>query len=470
MLLFSGGNAIAQIAALARYVLLARLLGPEQLGLAATLILTAQFFEAVTEGGLDRFLVQARAGNLGSVNRTVHTMLAVRGVTIALGIAASSAFVANHYHNDVLRRALLLLALSPAIGGFVHFDFRRVQRRFRFGPEGVVISTSETAALLTTIVVALLTRSFIAVAAGLIVRSAVIVAVSHILARRRYAFGISRLHAPEIVKFGFPLMINGLLLFLGGQGDRLFIGNMIGLSDLGRYSAIILLIYYPATLVGRFLQSVNVPAIAAARDNMVNRKRLYDGVAGTFTVMSIFMMAGFAVVAPMVVPRLFGTRFNQPALLIALIGALQALRFLRLWPATVAMATGHSKFVMWSSITRLIAFPAAFLVTRQVPGLAPIVIIFGVAELLAVLVSLLQLHRAGLGGGRRDWLRLALLSIAMIAILAIADAQSAASKSLGVLAALSSIAAIVFQERAIVFRSIKSASARIGHRRKLLEY
>lgn len=464
MLLFSGGNAIAQIAALARYVLLARLLGPEQLGLAATLILTSQFFEAVTDGGLDRFLVQARAGNLGSVNRMVHTMLAMRGLAIALSIAVTSAFFARHYHNESLRGALLLLALSPAIAGFVNFDFRRVQRRLRFGPEGLVTSLSESAALVTTVVVAVVTRSFIAVSAGLVVRSAVIVTVSHLLARRRYRLGVSRLHAPDIFKFGFPLMINGLLLFLGGQGDRLFIGNMIGLSDLGRYSAIILLIYYPATLVGRFLQSVSVPAIAAARDNPTARKKIYEGVAGTFTLTSIFMMCGFALIAPLLVPHLYGSRFVQPALLVALIGTLQACRFTRLWPATVAVAAGRSKFVMWSSVTRLIAFPAAFLIVRYQSGLVAIVVVFAAAELLAVLVSLVQLNRIGLGGGRRDWFRLTLLTIAMVSIAMVASDLSATAMIVGTIVTISCMVALAWLERLILSKAIDFARYRFGPR------
>ena len=62
----------AQACALLRYILLARLLGPEQLGLAVALILTAQFFESVTDSGGDRFLVQDAQGDDPAVQRLVH--------------------------------------------------------------------------------------------------------------------------------------------------------------------------------------------------------------------------------------------------------------------------------------------------------------------------------------------------------------------------------------------------------------
>ena len=75
MMAFTIGNAVSQGSALLRYMLLARLLGPTQLGLAATLILTSQFFEQITDAGLDRYLIQSREGNRGSVGRAIHLAL-----------------------------------------------------------------------------------------------------------------------------------------------------------------------------------------------------------------------------------------------------------------------------------------------------------------------------------------------------------------------------------------------------------
>src|SRR3546814_9352070 len=83
-LLVSSG--FAQICALARYTILARLLGPEQLGLAAILILTAQFFDSVTDSGSDRFLVQDRAGSAPALLRLTHLVSLGRGLLIAVGL------------------------------------------------------------------------------------------------------------------------------------------------------------------------------------------------------------------------------------------------------------------------------------------------------------------------------------------------------------------------------------------------
>ena len=80
---FLAASGVAQICALARYTVLARLLGPEQLGLAAILILTAQFFESVTDSGSDRFLVQDRGGDDPALLRLTHLVSLGRGLVIA---------------------------------------------------------------------------------------------------------------------------------------------------------------------------------------------------------------------------------------------------------------------------------------------------------------------------------------------------------------------------------------------------
>lgn len=407
---FALGSTTAQVAALLRYALLARVLGPEQLGLAAILILASQFFEQVTDAGLDRFLVQSRVGNTRSVNAAVHALLIGRGMLLAAAMALSSALLATFFGYPALREGLLLLAVAPAIAGLAHYDYRRVQRHHSFHAEGLITTVSELASLVVIVVAALATRSFVAVALALIARSAAVVVMSHLVARRPYRLGLPRAHAPAMLAFGLPLMLNGVLLFLTGQGDRLFIGSQIGAAALGHYSATILLIYYPAAMLSRLVQSINLPTVAAARDDPAARARNIGRIAGQSVLLAMAMAGGFALLAPTVVPLIYGVRFALPALLIAAIGVLQAARFVRLWPVTVALATGHSRVVLVNSIARLVAFPLAFVFAPELGGLIGVVAAFIVAEFLAFAVSMVALERVGLGAPARDWWRLLLLA------------------------------------------------------------
>lgn len=423
MAAFTAGNAVSQAAALLRYMLLARLLGPFELGLAATLILTSQFFEQITDAGLDRFLIQSREGNRASVGRAVHLIIILRGFTLGGAIALSAPLLARFFHHPELVDSLRILAVAPAIAGFTHFDYRRVQRHHQFGPEGILTCVSELFSLAALLTAALLTRNHVTIAFALIARAMVQVAMSHYLAKRPYRIGMPGVHAAAMAAFGMPLVFNGVLLFLGGQGDRLIIGSQLGPTDLGHYSAIILLIFYPATILSRQIQSLSLPVIAATRSDPAARAREIALLGGQAVLLAILMAAGFALVAPAAVPIIYGSRFAAPALLIAGVGMLQAARFVRLWPTTVSLAAGKSGNLLVNSIVRLIAFPLAILLAPHW-GLMGIVAGFTIGEFIAFAASMVLLHRVGLGRPARDWSRIALLGLSFAAVAALMLAEA----------------------------------------------
>jgi O-antigen/teichoic acid export membrane protein len=382
----------AQLCALARYTLLARLLGPEQLGIAVALILTAQFFEAVTESGGDRFLVQDRQGDEPDVQRLVHLVSLLRGLLCAAALAALSVPLARFYGEPALRTGFLLLAAVPLIVGCSHLDYRRIQRRSDFRGETRALLASELASLVVTGIAAFLTRDFTAILYGLVTRSAVIVLVSHMTSERRYGAGFVRAHSRRLAAFGIPLMLNGILLFLGSQGDRLLIGKQVGLTELGHYSAALLLILYPSSALQRFLTAFHLPLISAP-DSSAQRAAAADRLGGRTMLLALAMMLGYALLAPAVITLFFGPQFAIPHMLVALIGILQSLRFLRLWPVTAALSIGRSGLVLASNLVRLLALPLAILSHNQGLGLEGIVIAFALAELLALLITLPLLNR-----------------------------------------------------------------------------
>lgn len=464
---FAVGSGAAQAAALLRYMVLARLLGPEQLGLAAILILVSQFFEQLTDVGLDRFLVQSKAGNQRSVNAAVHTVLVLRGLAVGVTIALTAPLMVRFFPYPQLQTGLLLLAVAPTINGLAHMDFRRVQRHHAFGAEGRLTTVSELASLVTIIITALVTRSFVAVAYALIARSVAAVIMSHLIARRPYRLGYSRAHAPAMFAFGLPLMLNGVLLFITGQGDRLVIGTQLGATQLGHYSAIVLLIFYPATMLSRLLQSINLPVISATRGDAVARRVVIDRVAGQTLLLAIAMAAGFAVLAPVAVPLIYGPRFSLPVFLVAMIGILQSARFVRLWPTTVALATGNSRIVLANSVARLVAFPLAVPLAGLLGGLWGVVLAFTIAEFTAFCVSMAMLHRRGLGRPLGDWRRLMLLAIIFSSIALVVRGVSAGDIVLaaaGVTVAVSAMVGVGISERAAL-ASLGGLALRVRGRR-----
>jgi len=387
------GSSVAQISALLRYVVLARLLGPEQLGLAATIVITGSFFDLISETGSDRFLVQDRDGDSAEVQKLVQLVYVGRGLLICLSLAVFAVPISHFYEASKLAIGLAVLGLSPLILGFLHLDIRRQQRREDFRSEAVSLIAAESCSLVVTAAAAFLTRDFTAILYGLITRALVMTLVSHLRAERPYALGFSRVHAPRLTKFAAPLMLTGLMLFVGSQGDRVVVANLLGFRALGHYSAVLLLIYYPSAMILRYIHSISVPMMVAVRDDAGRQNSVGDRLGGQTFLLAAAMCVGFAVVAPFAVPLLYGARYSQGALIIGLIGILQTTRFLIVWPTTVALSVGRTRTVMLSNLIRLVAYPCAFLGVWWLGGLEGVVAGFVAGELFSIAAALVLANR-----------------------------------------------------------------------------
>ncbi len=411
---YLAASLVAQASALVRYVILARTIGPTELGLAATLILTSQFFESISDMGADRFIVQDATGDTPTTQKLVQLAIALRGGLIALALVLGAGFVAHLLHTPSLAPSLVALSLAPLIAGFVNLDLRRAQRTADFRPEALSIILSEVAATAATTIAALHLRDHTAVIYGLVVRSIVQVLVSHLTAKRLYGWAYSREIAARLTQFAGPLVVNGLLVFLGTQGDRVIVGSAVGPAALGQYSAILLLVFYPATAISRFLAGIHMPQVARTRDTeQFAHER--DRLAGRSLLVSTALLVGFTVVGPIATPLLYGHRFAQPLPLFAALGFLQATRLLRFWPTTLALGTGDSVTVLVGNVFRIAALPLTLGAYYLAPSIYTIVGGFILGEIAALASALLLLARRQSTEAGAD-LRRSLLFIAIGAL------------------------------------------------------
>jgi O-antigen/teichoic acid export membrane protein len=384
---------VSMAGAAIRYILFVRIMSPEQLGLAATITLTVSFFDLVTDLGSDRFLVQDDSGDAPEALSTVHLFLITRGVLIAGLLVLLAAPLSSFYKSPQLTSGFLLLSAYPLIGAFTNADPRRQQRYNDFRPDSACTIGAEAAALIAAVLALMVTKSYFAAIIPYIVRASVLLVMSNILSKVRYHIGFSKEFASKISHFGGPLIFNGFALFFGGQGDRIVIARALSIKELGVYSAVSLLIYYPSAVLGRYLIGLQLPIVAASKNSDARRTEVLDLIAGGATLLSIGQAAGFAVVAPFVIPIIYGARFSQVLPIVAVIGVLQGSRFIRNWPTNVALGLGRSLPVLVGNIVRLIGFPMAILSGWAGLGLMGVSGAFAIGEVIAAVISVLMINR-----------------------------------------------------------------------------
>lgn len=244
------------------------------------------------------------------------------------------------------------------------------------------------------------------------------------------------------------------------------------MTELGLYSAVSLLGYYPMSLLGKFLMGLQMPIVAGSRLSSSRQAEVLDTVAGDTTVLAIAFVVGFALVTPFALVPLFGSRFAQSTTVIALIGFLQALRLLRNWPSTVALGMGRSLPLMVSNIVRLLAFPVSVSAVALGFGMAGLISGFIIGDIVAALTNLVMVNVAISRNPIADVDRVILFTASGFATTAIAYAlrghgvfEAGIAVSAGVAVA---IVAIIRERRTLARCLLLALRLAAGVRRNLL--
>lgn len=381
---------------LLRNAIIGHLLSPQDFGIAATFAITVSIIEMASDMGSDKLLVQAKEGNDTSLQNTAQFFSVLRGITSSILLLIAAPYVAMLFKIPQAQSAFNLLALVPLIRGFIHFDVKRFERDMRFFPNlfAELIPQSITCSL--TLPILLIKTDYSAVIILILLQSLLLVLMTHWLAKRDYEIRFDQLAFKRLVGFGWPLMINGFLMFFIFQGDKFIIGIYYDMEKLAVYSAAFMLTMSPALLVSKVLASVILPIFSKKQDDLqllnVNYRHSTEItvlVASAFVV--FFTLYGDAVLA-----LVFGRHYQGYAELMASLGILWSLRILRA-PATLfAMSKGATKVGLTANIFRSFAlFGVFYLSIRQYP-IEMIAYIGCGGELLALLITLKQIkHKFG---------------------------------------------------------------------------
>jgi lipopolysaccharide exporter len=390
-----------QAIALVRNAIIARLLGPDQFGLAVTFLLAHQFLETATDTGLNKYLLQSKTGNKPSVQAVVQLLAATRGAVIAVLIVAIGFPLFKVLGVSSAIAPFLLLAAVSLSMGLLHYDNVRQQRNGVFLNDSLSSLAGEVMSLAACLVALQFTRSYIVVLYALAARSLTIALVSHLMSRRRYVLRYSRDLARAVLNFSWPLLLNGPLLFISSQSDRIFVGAVLGPHDLGLYSAALLLLYLPMGLLTRVLGTIFIPRLSKAyhAGDMTDVEKEFAGIC-----LTVFLVAvtGFAALGPLVLVLVYGPAYAQGSLPVTLIGLTQAMRFLRTWPTGVALSIGRTGNLLLSTSVRLIALPLGLIGILLVEGFVGLAIGLLLGEAIALLVSVVALNMRRGGRATQD--------------------------------------------------------------------
>ena len=435
------GQVLGQGASFVRNVIVARLVSPADFGIAATFALIVMLFEMVSDLSAGTLLIQSEHGDTPRFQGTVHAVTVMRGIFNGLLLYLLAGPIAQLFNIPQARWAFQWLALVPLMKGLAHLDTERRQRAMRFGPATAVELGAQFVSAVLAWPLAWWLKDYSALLWLLLIQRAAATIGSFIVAERRYPLAWDRAHLARILSFGWPLLVNGLLMFAIVQGDRMVIGSAsrffraahYTMDDLGFYSAAFALAATATVALLRILNSIMLPTLAAGQSAPERFRRHYTAALQVLSLLSGVLGVVFVIGGKSMVVLLYGPRYAAAGAVIGWIGVMQAVRIIRVGPTLAALAKGDPQNSLLSNAARAFGL-IGVVVTAALGGSMMWMAASGVAgEVLALVASLWSLqHRHEL-----PWeicLRPALLAGTIIGFAALAVLAGAASAGAAVAA------------------------------------
>lgn len=390
--LLMAGNTGGALLSFARNVLIARLISVEDFGIAASFAILVALIEMASNVGLDRLLVQAREGDDRDFVAGLHGLQLARGVLTAPVLLALAYPYALFLGTPEITWAYQLMALVSLLRGALNFDMVRVQRHRRFRPIVIVECVSMAAGLAVVMPLLWLFGDWRAMLGSILLQQLVYVALSHLVAEWRWQLRWRPQVLRRALRFGLPLLATNVLLFGTFQGDRLIIGNRLGMAELGIFSVAFMLTLIPTMILAKSLQSLILPQLSRLEDGpafSLGARATLEAALCIGTGLALF----FALFGPPILVLVFGAKYALGAELLIWLSIMQAVSLVKAGTAIVAIARAETTNPMVANLMRVAALPASFVALSLGGGLLAVAWIALGAELMGLAAAMVLLKR-----------------------------------------------------------------------------
>lgn len=357
IVLVAGSQVAGQVANLVRNILLARMLGPAEMGIAAMLGLAMTLLEMISDVAAEEMLVTGERADDSGLQSTLHGLRVLRCTLIAGAFLALSPFVVSWFGIPSDPTSIGLCVAVLMVRGFSHSDVDRFIRDRRFGPYAVVQLVPQCVSLLFAYPAAKMLGDFRAVLGLMLIHGISATVVSQLVAKRGYRVGLDRRWLPDVWKFGGPILANGVLLFMVFQGDRFVVGTFYTPTEVGVFVTALSLALVPVLLLARVNATLLLPRLAARQKNASELAAGWRWTCAVLGAVSVVSTLGLALVGPVLLPVVYGSAFASGAALIGVIGVGQGLFLLRDSLNVVAMARNDTRQPLMGNVLRLMALP-----------------------------------------------------------------------------------------------------------------
>jgi PST family polysaccharide transporter len=346
-------ESLHQLIEIPTVVILARLLTPEDFGIAAA----AGFFLRLSNklggfgfgGAALQRLKELRAEHITSV----FVMNLVSGVCLWAGLTVSAPALAGFFRNEAITPALRVAALVYLVQPFGVGQFAVMNRELRFKQIALVSWVYPAVFLCVAVPLAFLGFAFWSLIYGQLCASVLQVLAKVYYGGQPRGFKVSRQALRETIPFGAGISAKRLLNFGAEYLDSLIVGRLFGMTALGFYDK-------GFNTMARFVDrlsfgpSVFFRIFAIIQDEPERLRRAYRKVVLSVTLLAYPPFAALIAIAPQFIEVVYGEQWKPAVLPFQILCVAGAMRLLVAYASAATQAVG----IIWAEVWRQMAYVA----------------------------------------------------------------------------------------------------------------
>lgn len=348
----------AQVATWASTIVVARLLSASDYGVMGMAAVFMGVVAMLSEMGVGSSVLILRDLTEDQVAQ-LNTLALYMGLGAFFITLLAAVPLGDFFHNPALPNVLRVLGLTFIISSLRSVPLAMLQRDLRFKRLALIEAVANLAAAISAIVFAILGFAYWALVLSqlaMMVTSALL-----LLQSRSHPFALPRWKSiNRALTFSNRVVGGRIGWYIYSNSDFFVAGRVLGTAALGVYSFGWNLTSVALDKVGTLVNSVTPAFFSAMQRDKAAQRRTLLGVTEVVALLVFPATIGAALVAPDLVPVVFGEKWLGAVPVIQLLAIYGVLRTLRPVQNNVLINIGEERFLMWISIVSAVVFPVAF--------------------------------------------------------------------------------------------------------------
>ncbi|AFK21341.1 lipopolysaccharide biosynthesis protein (plasmid) [Haloferax mediterranei ATCC 33500] len=303
----SAMNVLDRVLKVVMFIVLARLLGPEAIGLMGIALLTISALLSLTNLGIDAALIQRIDDDVDEYLNTMFSLEILRGLLMSSILYLAAPALASLFGEPAARDLIRAIALVPIFLSLRNPAMVYFKKDLEFHKEFTYRVSGTMAYVVVALGYAAISPTVWALIFGYLADAGVRALATYLLHPYRPWPSLNREYAAELIGYGKWVTGSSIVEFLYGQGDDAIVGWLLTATSLGYYQLAYRISNAPATEIAVVVSSVMFSTYSKLQEEQHALREAFFSTFRLTAFVALPMSVGIFLVAPSFVGAFLGS-------------------------------------------------------------------------------------------------------------------------------------------------------------------